>query len=421
MRAFLTLCIRCLRVGWFWVFLLLALPNCGLPSGTGECYGSDCPGWDGDGDCDPGDPECPDSNPDPESVWDPGGAPGDAIYCDFPKPPGGTECATAQEALDGLSMASAAVALVQGQSYAIALDWSADAVAACGGLPRKTEYLEGSFPWGSTVCLNCGLRIPATYATPTKACVAKCTDLINFGGGTIPAEGAAAYCDAHAKTSINTDPDKCYSGYCSVGGTGTIEWRHIQEEVSWTDLSGTDLVNPGVDGSIKRTAATTGTGDSDFNAGAASTQLITTGDGWVEFAAGQNDLSHVIGLRTSCADIVVSCPDTDYGLGGIGFALSLNSDNKVYVLEAGSPLVVVETGFTYTPSDRFRVRVTDQNNGTAVVSYTKVASGCLDGNVCAETPLYTSATAASYPLRIDVTFREVGASLDKVTVVRIKQ
>ena len=122
-----------------------------------------------------------------------------------------------------------------------------------------------------------------------------------------------------------------------------------------------------------------------------------------------------------CAD-PITCPDTDFGLGGIGFTISLNNDTSVYVLEAGSPLVVQGPfGDPYIPGERFRVRATDNHDGTATISYSRLAGGCVAGTVCTEDVFFTHVGASpNYPLRVDATFREVDASLGNVTLVRIK-
>jgi hypothetical protein len=431
MRDFLKLSGRWLRAGWFWAFVLLALPNCGLDTSGIPCPPEGCPTdcTPGDPECDPpcddpDDPECP--PPDPVEAFKPGLSPTSAIMCDFPKPVPDDEddCATQQEADDGMSITKAAVALVEGQSNAIALDFSEDALLACNGRPRKTKFLQGSFPDGATVCLNCGTQIPMVFASPTKACIAKCKDLINFGGGPIPAGGTNAFCEANAKISTNYTSCADYANACTGGGNpdpNFFDPRRHQEKVVWSDLSlGVEAFGTG-NNSLRRTAPTTGPAESDFNEGAASAQTIVEGDGWVEFEAGQPGLSHVIGLRESCAD-PGSCADTNYGLGGIGFSISLNNDNNVYVIEAGNPLVVEGPfGLPYTPGERFRVRATDNNNGTATITYSRVAPGCMEGTVCLEDVFWTSESPSpDYPLRVDTTFREVDASLVNVTIVRIK-
>src|SRR6187399_285564 len=117
MRDFFKLSGRWLCTGGFWVFVLLALPNCGLPNiqvEDGGCGQESCNPDDPPKDCNENPADCED--PTPPKEFDPGPLPqADAIYCDFPKPPGGSECATAQDIIDGASFASAAVALVQGQ------------------------------------------------------------------------------------------------------------------------------------------------------------------------------------------------------------------------------------------------------------------------------------------------------------------
>ena len=414
---------RWLRIGWFWAFVLLALPNCGLDA-HGCLFSDSCPPSEEE-ECDPAeDVECVD--PDPVEEFKPGDEPrSTAIFCDFPKPNFVSVCATAQEALDGLSMAEAAVALVEGRNNDIALDWSDDALNQCGG-PRKTMFLAGTFPDGDRVCLNCATQIDLVYATTTKACIAKCIDKINLGTDPIPSEGADEFCEANARTSTNYDKESCdpNGGGCTDDGNpapGFDDPRKHQEKVTWIDLS------PGVevfgtdDNSLRRTAPATGVGDSDFNEGAGSAQTITTGDGWVQFEAGQNGVSHVIGLRQSCED-PSNCADTDYGLGGIGFAISLNSDNNVYVLESGTPLVVEGPFGTYTPGEKYRVRVKQNSNGTATITYARLDPGCTDGMVCTEDVFWTSESPnPSYPLRVDAIFREADATLDNVTIVRIKK
>ena len=356
------------------------------------------------------------------TVFEPGEDPAEAIFCDIPKPLEKDDdgCATQDEADDqnNISLAEAATALVSGEFKFYALDYSDDARNLCGGRPKKIDYF-GEFPAGFRVCINCGTQMPDPYPTMVKACIAKCQDLVNQNG-IIPDEGAAAFCEANVKLSTNHDPGMCYKGACTGGGNsmpGYDDPRKHQEKVVWVDPSAGVDVFGADNNSIKRTAPATV--PADFNEGAGSAQTITTGDGWVEFEAGQNGVSHVIGLRASCAD-PGNCPDNDYGLTGIGFAISLNANNGVYVLEGGTPLVVEGPfGAPYTPGERFRVRATANSDGTtATISYTRLAN-CKDG-VCSESLFWTSqAPHPSYPLRVDATFREENATLENVTIVRI--
>jgi hypothetical protein len=398
MRHFLKSTGRWLRAACFWPLVLLALPNCMLDStGIGGL---------------------------PDDPFDPGPSPASsAIMCEIPMPDveGTGECASQQDVDEGISFAAAATALVSGLSNPVALDWRPDALAACNGMPMRKQF-HGTFPNGLTVCLNCGTQIPAVYANPTAACVAKCKELINAGGdGTAESD---QFCEGNARTAVNYDKTICYEGACTAGGNpdpAFFDPRKLQEKVVWIDAS------PGVEifgadnNSLKRTEPTSGPGEVDFNEGAASAQTIVEGDGWVEFEAGQEGVSHVIGLRESCAN-PVDCPDTDYGLTGIGFAISLNNDNNVYVIEGGTPLVVQGPfGNPYTPGARFRVRATDNHDGTATISYSRLIGACFEGTLCAENVFYTHVgPSPSYPLRVDATFREVDATLDNVTLVRIK-
>ena len=395
-----SLAARWLSPWWLLPVVLLALPNCAL-----DQYGT-TPG---------------------AGVFAPGDAPvTEAIMCDFPKPLGETEsrCASADDIANGMKLTEAALALNGGWNRPIALDYSEDAILECNG-PRKIAFLEANFPDGAQVCLNCGTQIPEVYADPAAACVAKCIDVLNWVGS--PPGGSAEFCEKNARPSTNFLPDVCYGDACTDGGTpkpGFFDPRRRQEPVKWIDDSGVEFFGANGNG-IRRNAATTGPSENDFNAGAASAQTVAFGDAWVEFAAGENDRSHVIGFRESCAD-PANCPDTDPGIFDVGFAISLNADNRVYVIEAkqGSMFLVHGPfGDPYTPNERFRIRLTDKHDGKAEVSFSRIAAGCFaEGAICTESPFYTYGGAnPSYPFRVDTTFREAGGSLDNVTVVRIKQ
>jgi hypothetical protein len=410
---------RWLRTGWFLAFALLALPNCSqVPT---FCSNQDCS-------CDPVDSECA------VPEFDPGPSPaGDAIMCDIPVPAGQgvSDCATAEEAADtaNLSLTEAATALVSNRYSYVVLDFSATATEACGGLPKKIVF-QDRFPDGSTLCINCGAQIPAKYATPTKACIAKCKDLINFTSGPVPAEGADAFCEANAHTSTNYYKNFCdprFAGACTNGGNpdwNFVDPRRTPENVMWTEYDAADLdvfdVN---NNSLKRIKPTTGTTNDDFNVGAASLQMIVNGDGWVEFSTdetGADLMSHVLSLRESCDD-PLNCPDDDPGIGDIGFAISLNSDGKVYVLESKpgpDPKVLGPFMPPYAAGERFRVRAVDNHDGTATISYSRFHA-CTPGPACEEDVFATSLPTAVYPLRVDTSFREQNATLTNVTLVRI--
>jgi hypothetical protein len=415
MRDFLNSGCRWLRTGWFLAFVLLALPNCILDSSGFPC---DNPACEAPPDC-VDNPECP--------VFEPGTNPTNAIMCAIPEPVSteADDCASPSEASDANNMAVtlAATALNEGANSPIGLDFSPSALAACGGLPKKVVYMGGVFPDGLTLCLDCGTQIPAKYATPTKACIAKCKDLINFGGGFKPAD-VDAYCEANAKTAINYDKNACYFGACTGAGNpimGFTDPRRTPENVKWIDFDPAGIDDSGGSNSIKRIAPTTGATTADFNQGAASAQTIINGDAWVEFSTGETGLSHVLSLRTSSCDDAVNCPDTDHGLDAIGFAISLNSDGNVYVIESvpGPGLTVSPAfGAPYAANERFRIRIFDMHNGLAAVQYFRFGA-CTPGPACLGDMFYQSTEKIAYPIRVDTSFREQNATLQNVTLMYI--
>src|SRR5215217_9120320 len=154
MGAFLKSRWRWVTIFWFWPLVLLALPNCGSLVGIRD--------WQ------PGGP--------PATELDPGPLPRTgAIMCDIPQ--GLPTCATPAEALDGIPLTRAAIALATTMGHNIGLDFSPDAQNECGnGVPRKTVFY-GKFPDGYPVCLNCNTQLPAVYPDGNAVCVAQCKDL----------------------------------------------------------------------------------------------------------------------------------------------------------------------------------------------------------------------------------------------------
>src|SRR5262249_29204440 len=130
---FLKSAARRLATGWSFLLLLsllllLPLPGCSLDVGG------------------IGPPTVFEGGPEPRTS---------AVMCDIPKvpQPGSSDCADSTETGFGMSMSKAAVALVQGQSSSLVLDFSPAATSACSGFPRKSEF-QGAFPDGYAVCLN---------------------------------------------------------------------------------------------------------------------------------------------------------------------------------------------------------------------------------------------------------------------------
>ena len=392
MRDFLIASARRFVSAWFWPLALLALPNCGLDViGTANfphLMGGDLPH-------------------------------SSAIMCDIEKYQGPTRrCATADDLATGIPLAMAAEALVSGQVSAVGLDYSPAAQTACGaGNPQAIDF-QGVFPDGYAVCLNCGQVIPMAHADATAVCVAQCEDLVGNGGAPTPPD-LAAFCTANAHPSALFPTSGCFDNACTGGGILRDDFadpRRIPEPVEWTDFLGTSAVGSNLN---RGGAAASGF----FDTGAVSTQWIHANDGYVEFEASENTVSHVVGLAqlNGCP---FPCHDMDAGITTINFAISLNVDGRYYVLENGAlvtgPDVNGSFG-TYVAGQRFRVNLKDNFDGTAAVTYSKINGPCIPGNSCNEEPFPPHASApAVYPLRVDASFREPNATLANVSIVRIQ-
>jgi hypothetical protein len=406
MRDVLKSNMRRARDGWFWPLVLLVLPNCSFTHGVG---------------------------PGPRNL-DPGPAPQTTlIFCDVERPLQ-RHCATDMDKAVGIRLAAAAVALNTGLTSpgGIGLDESPDALARCNGEPEAVVF-QGAFPDGQPTCLNGTLVGDGeTYADPQAVCLALCEDTFgatdaqgNFTPEFPPSPAVVSFCTAHSNASTNLpgNPNPGFAGGCTPDGGertdfGTLfpDTRRNPEPVTWTDSIGTSAAGS----SLTRTAAATGT----FDAGATSAQWIARGDAFVEFAASEANLTHVLGLSPIPTGCVFPCPDGDPSLADIGFAISLNVDGRVYVIESGNlvtgPDINGSFG-TYAAGDRFRVRLADHSDGTADVAYSRLVGPCNTGNVCPDVPFYTHISSpARYPLRADTSFREQGATLLNVTLVRIR-
>jgi hypothetical protein len=399
MHDFLNAGVRRFTSGWWlWALVLLALPNCTL-----DRSGILLPSHLNRG-------ELPRSS---------------AIMCDIEKFQGPTRrCATALDLEMGVPLAAAAEALVSGQASSVGLDFSPAAQVACGaGNPQAIDF-QGSFPDGFAVCLNCGV-IPTPHADATAVCVAQCRDLVDRGEAPFPSD-ILAFCEANARPSTHFPSSGCFDNACSEGGTLRSDFadpRRIPEPVVWRDLIGTTALGS----NLTQTSPTT-TGDI-FAAGAVSEQWTNASDAYIEFEASENNLSHVVGFAQVPAACPFPCTDSDPGFADIDFALSLNNDGRVYVLEFGALVAGpdLNNSFgTYVAGERFRVRVKDNFDGTATVSYTRIVGACVPGNPCNETVVFSHAgppavgPPAVYPLRAAAAFREQNATLANVSIVRIQ-
>ncbi len=148
--------------------------------------------------------------------------------------------------------------------------------------------------------------------------------------------------------------------------------------VVWTAVVGVT-----VNGNSLTKTATTGWG----NAGAVSTQQITSGDGYVELTASETNTRRMLGLSNGNSN--VSYTDID-------FALYLYED-ELRIYEAGAAKGIFGT---YTTGDTLRVAVVD-----GVVQYSR------NGTV-----FYTSAGTPTYPLLVDTALYTTGATLVDVVI-----
>jgi len=308
-----------------------------------------------------------------------------------------------------------AVALNLGDGNSIVLDYSQTSFNQCGtGNPRRIDFFD-AFPTGTAVCVNCLQQIPSKYADPTTVCVAKCVELITTTSGLSQSQ-AETFCSTNAHVATNYDKSQCFDNVCTTGGMPLVPFPDLRvnpENVTWVDVSPNSTA-------AGNTLTFPGPGDGTFDGGAASEEIIISGDAWVEFEAGELLKTHAIGVRTSPCDKAANCPDGDDTLADIPLAISLNVDNAVNIVENGG---VIFTDADYQLTERFRIHVVDHHDGTADISFTRIplASPCNPGGPCTETLIYTyTGTRPSYPLQVDATFREGPASLTNVTIMRIK-
>ena len=397
MRDFLKAGVRRFAPAWYWSLVLLALPNCALDDSGGyvpKLHQGDQPL-------------------------------SSAIMCDIEKFQGASRrCATADDLATGIPLTMAAEALATGQSSNVGLDYSEAAQSACGaGIPQAIDFF-GMFPDGYAVCLNCAGVIPTLHADATAVCVAQCQDLTTENGGPFPAD-IPSFCTTNARPSTNFPASGCYDNACSTGGTLRSDFadpRRNPEPVAWTDL-----IKTTVSGTTLYRSAPTGAGG-ELDAGAVSTQWIWGGDAYVEFQAGDNNLTKIAGLSQVSSACPFPCNDGDPGILNLPFAISLNFLGKVYVVENGvvpsDPAHTEPDGSwgSYSVGERFRVSVKQNSDGTGTVTYSRVVGTCLAGNPCNETVFYTHVgSPAVYPLRVDTSFREQNASLVNVNMVYIQK
>jgi RHS repeat-associated protein len=178
----------------------------------------------------------------------------------------------------------------------------------------------------------------------------------------------------YAPNSPATTPVKEY-GYRN-GQLLIIADAPTPQNVEWTNAVGVSISG----NSLTKTAATAW-----GNAGAASTQTLTAGDGYVEMTVGETGHARIFGL--SHTDSSQSWDTIDFGL-----HCSNHANNSIYVYESGT-----ERGAfgAYAVGDKLRVAIVG-----GVVKYSK------NGTV-----FYTSTVPPTYPLRVDAALYENSATL----------
>src|SRR5258708_26027702 len=124
------------------------------------------------------------------------------------------------------------------------------------------------------------------------------------------------------------------------------------------------------------------------NGGAASTQSIASGDGYVETTISETTSYRMIGLSNG---------DTNQYYGDIDYAFFPAADGQLYIYEGGNSRGSLGA---YATGDILRVAV-----GGGAVKYRK--NGTL---------LYNSALTPTYPLLVDTSLYSNGASLNNVVI-----
>lgn len=153
------------------------------------------------------------------------------------------------------------------------------------------------------------------------------------------------------------------------------------KNVTWTNVSPTIQVTGN---SIQKVSGTS----SWYDAGAASSQMITAGDGYMEFTPGEINTWRMCGLGNT---------DTSAYFADIDYAFFVGPSGGLQIYESGN----LRGSFgTYAASDRMKVAVEG-----GVVKYYRNA-----------TLLYTSTVAPKYPLQVDTSLNTVNAGVYNVVI-----
>jgi RHS repeat-associated protein len=190
--------------------------------------------------------------------------------------------------------------------------------------------------------------------------------------------GALVYTSTVAPTyplQVDTSLNTVNAGVNNVVITSDVQ------NVTWTNVSPTIQVTGN---SIQKVSGT----NSWYDAGAASSQMITAGDGYMEFTPGSTTTWRMCGLGNT---------DSSWYYGDIEYAFFVGPSAGLEIWESGNS----RGSFgTYASGDRLRVAVEG-----GVVKYYRNA-----------TLLYTSSVAPKYPLQVDTSLNTVNAAVYSVVI-----
>jgi hypothetical protein len=286
-----------------------------------------------------------------------------ATFCDVEAE---RHCSTSNERMTGIDISRPFEdGFWIGKSSPVGLDFSAAALAACGGQPQTVVY-RAAFPDGGPVCWQ-PETFPGTYATTDAACKAWCADR-----DWLNCNAVAAHSNGAASPFLNA---------CTAAGTLRADFQdprkvRMSVPVVWTAVVGATVTGSNL---TKTESGVWG------NAGAISTHQLTAGDGAVLITASETTTKRAFGLGNGNAN--ASYTDIDFGL----------------VLDVGANLLVCEAGTCgmafvgqYAPGDTLEVSLSG-----GLVQYKKNGVA-----------LYTSALTPTYPLRVDTALFTTGATLN---------
>jgi hypothetical protein len=158
--------------------------------------------------------------------------------------------------------------------------------------------------------------------------------------------------------------------------------QNTPQNIVWTNAVGVNVSGNSL----------TKTGAEGWNAGAASTKAIASGDGYVEFTASAYN-ARMCGLSHS---------DPNQSFASIDYAIHPNPGHMIDIWEGGT---FVSGGVVfYQPGDRFRVAIEG-----GVVKYYRISGGTM-------TLLYTSTVAPTYPLMADTSLYYTGAEISDAVI-----